>query len=33
MVARSYKIEKGLEALEAAADPKNVKVLLRINPR
>jgi len=33
MIARSYKIEKGLEALEAAADPRNVKVLLRIDPR
>jgi len=31
MIARTYKIERGLEALEAAADPNNIKVLLRIN--
>ena len=33
MISRAFKIERGLESLEAAADPANIKVLLRINPR
>lgn len=33
MIARTFKIERGLEALEAARDPQNIKVLLGINPR
>jgi alcohol dehydrogenase len=33
MIARTFKIERGLEALEAARDPNNIKVLLGINPR
>lgn len=33
MVSRSFRLERGLEALEAAADPANIKVLLKINPR
>lgn len=33
MISRTFPIERGLEALEAAADPANVKVLLKINPR
>jgi len=32
MVARTFKIERGLEAFEASADRSNIKVLLRINP-
>jgi alcohol dehydrogenase len=33
MIARTFKIERGLEALEAARDPQNIKVLFGINPR
>ena len=33
MISRSMKLERGVEALEAAADSRNVKVLLKINPR
>jgi threonine dehydrogenase-like Zn-dependent dehydrogenase len=33
MISRSLKIERGIEALAAAADSQNVKVLLKINPR
>lgn len=33
MIARTYKFERGLEALEAAREPNNIKVLMRINPR
>ncbi len=33
MVARVYKIERGLEAFEASAAPQNIKVLLKIQPR
>lgn len=33
MVARAYKIERGLEAFDASADAGNIKVLLKINPR
>ncbi len=33
MVARVFPIERGLEAFEASADPANIKVLLKINPR
>jgi hypothetical protein len=33
MISRSLSIERGVEALAAAADPANVKVLLKINPR
>ncbi len=32
MISRSMKIEKAVEAFEAAADRKNVKVLLKVNP-
>lgn len=33
MVSRTFRIEHGIEALEAAGDPNNIKVLLKINPR
>ena len=33
MISRALTIERGVEAFEAAADPNNVKVLLKINPR
>ncbi len=33
MVSRTFRIERGGEALEAAAAPDNIKVLLKINPR
>ncbi len=33
MVARAFKIERGPEAFQASADPQNIKVLLKINPR
>lgn len=33
LITRTYPIEQGLEAIEAAKDPDNVKVLLKINPR
>ena len=33
MIGCTFPIERGVEALEAAADPANVKVLLKINPR
>jgi alcohol dehydrogenase len=33
MVARAYRLNRGLEAFEASADPNNIKVLLRIQPR
>jgi alcohol dehydrogenase len=33
MIARAYKIERGPDALEAAGDPNNIKVLLKINSR
>lgn len=33
MISRSMRIDRGVEAFEAAADPRNVKVLLKINPR
>lgn len=32
MISRSFPIEQAREALEAAQNPKNVKVLLKINP-
>lgn len=33
MVARAYKIDRGLEAFAASEDPRNIKVLLKVNPR
>lgn len=33
MVSRSFPIERGQEAFDASADPRNIKVLLKINPR
>ncbi|MFH0981556.1 MAG: alcohol dehydrogenase catalytic domain-containing protein [Planctomycetota bacterium] len=33
MVSRTFRLERGVEALEAAAKPENIKVLLRIGPR
>ena len=33
MVSRAFRIERGVEALAAAADPANLKLLLKINPR
>jgi len=33
LISRTYPIERALEALSAAADPANIKVLLKINPR
>jgi alcohol dehydrogenase len=33
MISRSFPIDRGVEALAAAADPANVKVLLKINAR
>ncbi len=33
MISRTLPLERGAEALEAAADRQNVKVLLKINPR
>ncbi len=33
MVARSFPIERGLEAFQASRQPENIKVLLKINPR
>ena len=33
MVARTYRLSRGLEAFEASADRNNIKVLLRIEPR
>jgi threonine dehydrogenase-like Zn-dependent dehydrogenase len=32
MIARTFKLDRGLEALEAAADADNIKVLLRVRP-
>jgi threonine dehydrogenase-like Zn-dependent dehydrogenase len=32
MISREFPLERGVEALAAAADPRNVKVLLKINP-
>lgn len=32
MISRSFPIEEGLKAFQAASDPANVKVLLRIHP-
>lgn len=33
MISRTFPIEDGLGAIEAARDPTNIKVLLKINPR
>ncbi|MCK4661073.1 MAG: alcohol dehydrogenase catalytic domain-containing protein [Phycisphaerae bacterium] len=33
MVSRTFQIDQAGEALSAAADPRNIKVLLKINPR
>lgn len=33
LISKTFPIEKGVEALEAAADSQNVKILLKINPR
>jgi len=33
LISRTYPIEKALEAFEAAADPENLKVLLKIKPK
>jgi len=33
MVSRAFRIERGVEALAAAADPAHLKLLLKINPR
>ncbi len=33
MLSKTFPIERGLEALDAAADPEHVKILLKINPR
>ncbi len=33
MIARTYKFERGLDALDAAGAPTNIKVLMRISPR
>ena len=33
MVSRTYRIENAVEALEAARQPENIKILLKINPR
>lgn len=32
MISRTFRLERGVEALEAAAAPENVKVLLRVTP-
>lgn len=33
LISRTYPLERALDAFEAANDPENVKVLLKINPR
>jgi threonine dehydrogenase-like Zn-dependent dehydrogenase len=33
LISRTYSLERALEAFEAANDPENMKVLLRVNPR
>ena len=33
MISRVFSIDKAIDAFAAAADPENVKVLLKINPR
>jgi threonine dehydrogenase-like Zn-dependent dehydrogenase len=33
MVARAFRIDRGVEAFEASQQPQNIKVLLKINPR
>lgn len=33
MISRTFPVEQILEAVEAAQNPQNVKILLRINPR
>ena len=33
MVSRTFRIERAAEAFAAAADPENIKVLLKINPK
>lgn len=33
MISRTFAIEQALEAFEAASNPENIKILLRINPR
>ena len=33
MVSRTFRIEDGVEAMAAAGEPENIKVLLKINPR
>ena len=33
MISRTFSIEQAVEAIEAAQDPQNVKVLFKINPR
>jgi threonine dehydrogenase-like Zn-dependent dehydrogenase len=31
MISRTFRLERGLEAMAAAADPDNIKVLLKIS--
>jgi len=33
MVARAYKIDRGLEAFAASEEPQYIKILLKVNPR
>ncbi len=32
MISREFELDRGLEAVQAAADPSNIKVLLKVNP-
>ena len=33
MISRTVRLDRGLEALEASADPDNIKVLIKVDVR